>query len=96
MVATRPASVNGLACSAGQARAELESLWEIFTLLRDERAIFQHWEALVAQYEVMGKSAHDARLVAAMMRHGVSHILTFNGADFARFSNITVISPNEV
>lgn len=35
----------------------------------------------------------DARLVAAMKRHGTSHLLTFNDGDFARFSDITVVNP---
>ena len=32
-------------------------------------------------------------LVAAMKTHGVNRILTFNVADFARFTGITVIDP---
>jgi hypothetical protein len=27
------------------------------------------------------------------MRHGISHVLTFNAADFARYSEITAIEP---
>jgi len=34
---------------------------------------------------VMGKNAHDTRLVAAMLRHDIKSILTFNSADFKRF-----------
>jgi predicted nucleic acid-binding protein len=42
---------------------------------------------------VQGKQAHDARLVAAMKRHSINQILTFNTADFARYAEITAISP---
>ena len=35
-------------------------------------------------------------LVAAMHVYGVSHLLTFNVADFRRFSNITVQHPQDV
>jgi hypothetical protein len=38
-------------------------------------------------------NAHDARLVAAMIVHGVTHLLTFNGADFARYSGIRITDP---
>ena len=42
---------------------------------------------------VVGKSAHDARLVAAMEPHGLTHLLTFNLADFRRYSNIQLLDP---
>jgi predicted nucleic acid-binding protein len=51
---------------------------------------------LVNKYSVHGKNAHDARLVAAMMRHGVKHLLIFNTADFERFEEISLIHPQEV
>ena len=38
--------------------------------------------------------AHDARLVAAMVRHSISHLLTFNEQDFARYNEIAVIVPS--
>jgi predicted nucleic acid-binding protein len=65
----------------------------LFAFLQDERAIFPKWKELVARYDVKGKPAHDARLVAAMLRHGLSHLLTFNDADYKRFPAITVIPP---
>jgi predicted nucleic acid-binding protein len=45
---------------------------------------------------VKGKTAHDARLVAAMRRHGVNRLLTFNASHFARFAGITVLTPEGV
>jgi hypothetical protein len=36
---------------------------------------------------------HDARLVALMQVHGITHILTLNGADFARYPGIVPIDP---
>ena len=69
---------------------------DIFTLLRDERQVFRFWRELVSQHDVRGKNAHDARLVAAMLRHGVNEILTFNTADFARYPGITVLDPHAI
>lgn len=51
------------------------------------------WEQLVAKHQVVGKQAHDANLVATMLVHGVTRLLTFNGADFKRYSEIEVIEP---
>ena len=67
-----------------------------FTLLRDERGVYSRWYDLVVLRHIQGKQAHDARLVAAMERHNVKHLLTFNRADFARFSSIVVLSPDEL
>ena len=36
---------------------------------------------------------HDAQLVAAMHIHGVTHLLTLNVRDFARYPGITVVHP---
>lgn len=49
-------------------------------------------------YSVLGVTAHDARLVAAMKVGGVSHILTFNVEDFKRYHGveITVVTPAEI
>jgi hypothetical protein len=79
--------------SPANAKSELDGLWPSFKLLRDERTIFEVWQQLVLDHKVIGKHAHDARLVAAMLRHGVSHLLTFNGRDFANYSQIAVIEP---
>jgi len=50
----------------------------------------------VVHHRVAGKQAHDARLVAAMLVHGVTHLLTFNTNDFKRFSEIMVVNPQNV
>jgi predicted nucleic acid-binding protein len=97
VVATRPVSENGgLGMSGTQAQHEIDNVQKTFTFLRGERGIFDEWYRLVIQYDVQGKPAHDARLVAAMLRRGITHILTFNARDFRRYSGITVLSPDQV
>jgi predicted nucleic acid-binding protein len=51
---------------------------------------------LVRQHDVMGKSAHDARLVAAMRRHDLQHLLTFNVTDFQRYGGIELLDARMV
>lgn len=41
--------------------------------------------------DVRGRQVYDARLVAVMLAHGITHILTFNGNHFRRFTGITVV-----
>jgi predicted nucleic acid-binding protein len=74
----------------------LPSFPKSIALLRDERGIFAHWLADVTDLAISGKRAHDARLVAAMQRHGLQQIVTFNKSDFNGFPNLSVFLPHEV
>jgi predicted nucleic acid-binding protein len=95
-VATRPSVHNGLGVSIDQASIELKSLKHLFVVRADTDAIFSEWERIVVHHRVIGKQAHDARIVAAMIVHGVSFLLTFNTDDFKRFNEITVVNPQNV
>src|SRR3954471_2019066 len=70
-VSTRPATVNGLGMSVPQAMQSVQELLKDFLLLKDERGIYSIWQSLVVHHSVIGKTSHDARLVAAMERHGL-------------------------
>jgi predicted nucleic acid-binding protein len=95
-VATRPQNVNGLGMSPAEADAELQQLEQFFPLLPDIPSIFTHWRQIVVAAAVSGVKVHDARLVAVMQAHGMTHILTFNPSDFQRFPGITVVHPQDV
>ena len=96
VVATRPPANNGLGMTPQQANAEIDTLSSILSLLPDVPAIFEEWRRIVVAHDCKGKPAHDARLVAWMNVHGVRHILTFNGGDFARYAGISVLDPSVV
>lgn len=96
VVATRAVAENGLGMTAAEAETDIARIIEQFHLFRDERAIFHRWRQLVVELDVQGKMAHDARLVAAMDRHGIKFLLTFNDRHFERFPNINVVHPNSV
>jgi predicted nucleic acid-binding protein len=91
--ATRPTAANGLGLSVVEATAELARLKGLFAFLPDSAAIYPEWERLVILHQVIGKNAHDVRIVAAMVIHGLTHLLTFNTADFARFPGVTTLDP---
>ena len=95
-VATRPLANNGLGLSPADAYAEITTIQRLFRLLRDERGVYSIWEHLVSSLGVKGKQAHDARLAAAIQRHAVTHLLTFNTSDFARYSFLRAISPIDI
>jgi predicted nucleic acid-binding protein len=96
VVSTRPTAQNGRGKSPDEVVVEFAFFKARFTLLGDSQFIFGEWENLVSAHRVIGKTAHDARLVAAMQVHAVTHLLTFNDADFRRYTNITAISPASV
>lgn len=95
-VATRPLASNGLGLTPEEAEKAIKKLKRIFILFPDTPVIFTVWENLVTKYQVKGKQAHDTRLVAAMIAHQMTHLLTFNTADFTRFSEITAVDPRTI
>jgi predicted nucleic acid-binding protein len=95
-VATRPVKANGFGWTTQRTATEVEQLQNKFPILADSPQIFPTWLRLVATHDVKGKNVHDTRLVAVMMAHGITDLLTFNTDDFRRFSHITLIHPNEV
>lgn len=97
VVCTRPlGSPNGLGMTVTDTASKMRRLQRLFPVYRDERAIFDRWEKLVTLHDVKGKNAHDARIVAAMLRHRLTHILTFNDSHFKRFTEIAVLTPGEL
>lgn len=97
VVCTRAVAQNGLGMTPLLAQAEIARLKSLFKVILDDTpAIFPEWERLIIRHQVTGKSAHDARLVAAMSVHGIGQILTFNESDFRRYQGITVLSPLDV
>jgi len=94
-VTTRPIDANGLGFTTQQAAEEIGALRRLFLLL-PELPLQDAWERLVVENRVSGKNTHDARLVAAMVVHGIESILTFNTQDFIRYGEIRVLNVMEI
>jgi predicted nucleic acid-binding protein len=92
-VVTRPEESNGLGLSTERAAQEIESFKRDFDLVYDSASCHRAWETLVVKYSVKGKRTHDAKLVAAMVAHGIPSILTFNASDFRRYEEVEIIYP---
>ena len=95
-LATRPVEANGLGMAAAQASLEATKIEAIFPLLPEVPAIFPLWRNLVDTFGVIGRQVYDARIVAVMQAHGVTHVLTMNPTHFRRFAGITVVEPQDV
>ncbi len=94
-VATRPVNSNGLGLSTTEAAEALTGIMGLFKLLPDTPDILPAWLDIAVTHKLMGKSTHDARLVAAMKVHGETAILTFD-AGFNRYPDIEVVNPGRV
>jgi predicted nucleic acid-binding protein len=95
-VCTRPLSQNGLGFSSDQTDAEVSRIETLFQIVLDEPGIYKEWRELVVRHGVHGVRVHDARLVAAMKVHDITHLLTFDDGDFKRYQEITIMTPAEV
>ena len=96
-VCTRPTtSRGGLGLTVEATARRLSLLERHFPVLPDNLETFGIWKSLVVTHGVMGVQVHDARLVASMMAHAVTHILTINVGDFNRYPGIKASAPDEI
>jgi predicted nucleic acid-binding protein len=96
-VSTRPATARGgFGLSTAETDRRVRLIERIFTILEETPAIYPEWRRLVRDNSVAGVQVHDARIVSMMNVHGITHILTLNGADFSRYTGVTIVSPDEI
>lgn len=96
-VRTRTATARGgLGLSVAETDRRLRVIERLFPVIPDRTAAYQNWRGLLVAHGVQGVQVHDARLVARMQLHGISHILTPNGGDFARDTGIVPIAPSSL
>ncbi len=63
-----------------------------FSIAEDGPSVTMHLLNLLGTIPCGGKQVHDANIVATMRAHGIPNLLTYNIADFQRFSgHITII-----
>ena len=79
--------------SGAEALLLIHDLEGFFGPVHEPASAYQDWKTLVSKYRVLGKQTHDARIVASMLSLGITHILTLNPKDFARYSEISLIVP---
>ncbi len=93
---TRPVDRNGYGLSPEETDRAARFFEERLRMLPDSLAVHEEWRQLLVTHRVSGVQVHDARLVAAMRVHGIKYILTFNNKDFARYTEIECVHPQNV
>jgi predicted nucleic acid-binding protein len=98
VVCTRPAgaNTNGLGYGASRVLRYIARFEALFTVLYETDEVYREWKRLIALHSVTGRQAHDTRLAAAMIAHGVENIVTFNVSDFSRYPEITTLHPAKI
>jgi predicted nucleic acid-binding protein len=92
-VCTRPAAQNGYGLNIAETDRRAALIEATFSLLPDREQVHAEWRRLVVVHSVMGVQVHDPRIVAAMLVHGITHLLTLDEHDFVRYPGITVVDP---
>ncbi len=70
-----------------------EDFQTYFTLLDEGNNSVNQLSKLLSKVPAAGKQVHDANIVATMLAHNVSHLLTHNTVDFSRYSQLITVIP---
>lgn len=92
VVATRPASENGLGLSCEDAVANVTRLGRLMVLLPESADVVSALREIVLSAGISGKRIHDANIAAVMQTHAVSTLVTENTDDFRPFSTCRALT----
>jgi predicted nucleic acid-binding protein len=92
-VVTNPRRV-ALARSGSEALQAISGLLGFLQILPIPARAVGGWMDLLRRHPVARPAVFDLQLVATMLANDISCIYTFNGADFAVFSELTVVAPS--
>ena len=85
VVATRPTVENGLGIPQVDAVANVRELRARLLTLPEDEPVCDRLVQLLTEVSCTGKQVHDAQIVATMLRHGVTRLLTANCRHFRRY-----------
>ena len=89
-VVTRPQSWSAPVAMT-DALDDLDRLIRAFDILEDGPEVTDTLISLCREVPVGGRQIHDANIVATMLAHGERRLLTFNTADFRKYSGLIVL-----
>lgn len=92
-VATRPLADNGLGLPLSGALANVAEFRRVARMLPEEKPSLQALLKLLGEVPCLGKTIHDAALVAAMRVNSVRVLITSNPAHFSRFGALIEVEP---
>lgn len=91
VVATRAPEVNGLGIEPADALSNVNEFSKRLLFFDETEAASIQLRLLTNNYQLIGTRIHDANVVATMLTHGLSKLVTENQADFSVFSDVETI-----
>ncbi len=73
--------------------ADVQAFERQFQIAEDGPGVTSHLLNLLSTIPCLGKQIHDANIVATMMSHGISNLVTHNVADFNRYAGHIKVIP---
>jgi predicted nucleic acid-binding protein len=83
----------GAALTAPFAVGRVRQFASLFGVAEDGPEVTKILLDLPARFPTAGRQVHDANIVATMLAHRINRLLTFNTADFKRFSGLIRLEP---
>ena len=96
VVATRVSEANGLGLGPNEALSNVEVFGQRLVFFDETEAVSNELRLLIGSCELTGKRIHDANVVATMLTHGLSKLITENKGDFSVFSDIETFGLAEI
>lgn len=85
---TRPDPTGVSPMTGIEAADAVEGFLTVYALAEDGPAVTTQLLTLLRRVPTGGKQVHHANVVATMLAHGITRLLTFNAADFRRFGSL--------
>jgi len=96
-VSTRPSTARGgYGKSVATTERRVHFIERYAVLLGESPIAYRQWRTLLVQYQIEGLAVHDSRLVSMMQVANITHIVTLNAGDFARYPNVTALTPRMI
>ncbi len=94
-VSIRPVAANGLGMSCEHACANLETLRGRIVTLPEEKPLLSVLLDVIRSHQLVGRSIHDAGIVAAVIAHQLGGLVTTDAQIFSRYPGMRVITPQD-
>ncbi|MEO8493643.1 MAG: type II toxin-antitoxin system VapC family toxin [Planctomycetota bacterium] len=96
-VSTRPMNARGgYGQSVSTTDRRVQFIERASVILAESPAAYHGWRQLLTAHNLQGVAVHDARLVSMMQTSRISHIITLNARDFARYASVTAVTPQDL
>jgi predicted nucleic acid-binding protein len=88
VVATRTPNVNGLGMESADALSNVSEFSKQLLFFEESEVVSHQLQLLTRKYQLVGTHIHDANVVATLLAHGLSKLVTENPVDFSVFSEV--------